>query len=164
LLNALCGRAFYGETTGTIRINGHVTSIEEHKSSTGFVPQDDIVHAELTVRENLLYSGRFTLPAGTKFEAIEELADRVLAQLGLSRVADSLVGDVNRRGVSGGEKVRNCPSFTLIVDRVFKSLTSLFCIQETRQYRSVEAERNYGCKATGVFKKSNTVPCTKVWS
>ena len=53
------------------------------------VASDDIVHAELTVRENLLYSGRFTLPAGTKFEAIEELADRVLAQLGLHLVLDN---------------------------------------------------------------------------
>ena len=106
MLNALCGRAFYGETTGTIRINGHVTTIEEHSSCSGFVPQDDIVHPELTVRENLLYSGKFSLPKGTSLEAIEELADQVLAQLGLSRVANSIVGDVNRRGVSGGEKKR----------------------------------------------------------
>lgn len=53
-----------------------------------------------------MYSGKFTLPRGTATEAIEELADQVLAQLGLSRVADSIVGDVNRRGVSGGEKKR----------------------------------------------------------
>lgn len=70
-----------------------------------FVLQD-IVHAELSVRENLIYSGRFTLPKGTSREEIEDLADVVLANLGLSRVADSIVGDVNRRGVSGGEKKR----------------------------------------------------------
>jgi ABC-type multidrug transport system ATPase subunit len=107
LLNALCGRAFYGTTSGTVRINGHVASIEEHKDATGFVPQsDDSVHAELTVKENLVYSGRFTLPKGTPIEDIEDYADQVMANLGLSRVADSIVGDVNRRGVSGGEKKR----------------------------------------------------------
>jgi ABC-type multidrug transport system ATPase subunit len=37
---------------------------------------------------------------------IEDLADATLANLGLSRVANSIVGDVNRRGVSGGEKKR----------------------------------------------------------
>ena len=37
---------------------------------------------------------------------IEDLADETLANLGLSRVANSPVGDVNRRGVSGGEKKR----------------------------------------------------------
>lgn len=106
LLNALCGRAFYGTTKGTIRINGHVTTIEEHKSCTGFVPQDDIVHAELTVRENLIYSGRFSLAKGTPLREIVDYADTVLAYLGLARVAESIVGDVNRRGVSGGEKKR----------------------------------------------------------
>jgi len=39
LLNALCGRAFYGEVTGTVKVNGHETSIEEHAHAVGFVPQ-----------------------------------------------------------------------------------------------------------------------------
>ena len=39
LLNALCGRAFYGEVSGVIKINGHVGSIEEHSDVVGFVPQ-----------------------------------------------------------------------------------------------------------------------------
>jgi ABC-type multidrug transport system ATPase subunit len=37
---------------------------------------------------------------------IEDLAEAVMAMLGLSRVADSIVGDVSRRGVSGGERKR----------------------------------------------------------
>lgn len=32
-------RAFYGEVTGTVKVNGHKTSIEEHSSAVGFVPQ-----------------------------------------------------------------------------------------------------------------------------
>ena len=78
-----------------------------HRFSTvGFVPQDDIVYPDLTVRENLLYSGRLQLPAGTSEEEIAELADATMASLGLSRIANSLVGDASRRGVSGGEKKR----------------------------------------------------------
>jgi ABC-type multidrug transport system ATPase subunit len=106
LLNALCGRAYYGETKGTILVNGHKASIEEFKDSVGFVPQDDIVYSELTVRENLIFSGKFRLPKGTSTEEIEELADETLASLGLARVADSRVGDIRRRGVSGGERKR----------------------------------------------------------
>ncbi|CAB9497095.1 Putative white-brown complex homolog protein 30 [Seminavis robusta] len=106
LLNALCGRAHYGDVTGTVYINGHKTSIEEHSSAVGFVPQDDIVYAELTVRENLIFSGKFLLPQGTPMQEIEDLADSTMASLGLSRVMHSMVGDVNRRGVSGGEKKR----------------------------------------------------------
>jgi len=106
LLNALCGRAFYGKVTGTVKINGNDSLIEEHKAVIGFVPQDDIVYPDLTVRENLLYSGRLQLPAGTTEEEISELADVTMASLGLSRIANSLVGDATRRGISGGEKKR----------------------------------------------------------
>jgi ABC-type multidrug transport system ATPase subunit len=106
LLNALCGRAHYGTILGDIHINGKKMAIDEIKSLTGFVPQDDVVYAELTVRENLMYAGKLTLPRNTSLEEIEDLADTTLANLGLVRVADSLVGDVKRRGVSGGEKKR----------------------------------------------------------
>jgi len=106
LLNALCGRAFYGRTEGKVIINGQEASLESIQSSTGFVPQDDIVYAELTVRENLMYSGRFRLPRETPIDEIEDLVDETMASLGLSRVANSLVGDVRRRGLSGGEKKR----------------------------------------------------------
>ena len=72
----------------------------------GFVPQDDIVHAELTVKENFIFAGKLKLPRGTSLEYISDLADDVIADLGLTRVANSMVGDVTRRGVSGGEKKR----------------------------------------------------------
>mmetsp|Transcript_34130 Transcript_34130/g.49529 ORF Transcript_34130/g.49529 Transcript_34130/m.49529 type:complete len:875 (-) Transcript_34130:267-2891(-) len=106
MLNSLCGRAYYGQVTGKVFVNGHAGGIEDHKGSVGFVPQDDIMYAELTVKENLLFAGRFKLPAGTPENEIEDLADKVMASLGLSRIANSRVGDVNRRGVSGGEKKR----------------------------------------------------------
>lgn len=103
LLNALCGRAFYGTVEGNIWINGNMASIEEHRDAVGFVPQDDTVYAELTVKENLIYSGKFRLERGTDILDIEDHADATLAKLGLTRVADKIVGDVTRRGVSGGE-------------------------------------------------------------
>jgi hypothetical protein len=43
LLNALCGRAFYGDVAGSIYVNGHRTSIEEHIGTVGFVPQVSLV-------------------------------------------------------------------------------------------------------------------------
>jgi ABC-type branched-subunit amino acid transport system ATPase component len=42
LLNALCGRAFYGDVSGSIYVNGNLASIEEHKDAVGFVPQVSI--------------------------------------------------------------------------------------------------------------------------
>eukprot|EP00588_Corethron_pennatum_P019915 CAMPEP_0194313112 /NCGR_PEP_ID=MMETSP0171-20130528/10006_1 /TAXON_ID=218684 /ORGANISM="Corethron pennatum, Strain L29A3" /LENGTH=1166 /DNA_ID=CAMNT_0039067921 /DNA_START=59 /DNA_END=3560 /DNA_ORIENTATION=+ len=106
LLNVLCGRAFYGDVAGAIFINGVEGQIQDIMHCVGFVPQDDIVYGELTVKENFLYAGRFRLPASTSEEDINELADEIIGNLGLSRVRNNLVGDVVRRGVSGGEKKR----------------------------------------------------------
>jgi len=106
LLNALSGRAYYGEVTGSILINGLHGRIEDHKHLVGFVPQDDFVNGELTVRENLQFAGRFRLAAHTSMREISDLADGVIASLGLVRVRDSIVGDARSRGISGGERKR----------------------------------------------------------
>lgn len=53
-----------------------------------------------------MYAGRLYLPKGTSDADIGELAEATMASLGLCRIANSLVGDATRRGVSGGEKKR----------------------------------------------------------
>ncbi len=106
LLNALCGRAYYGTVTGDIQLNGTTDRIENYPDAIGFVPQDDIVHADLTVYENLIYSGLFRLPKGTTMKEVIDLADKTLEDLQMNHVRDSPVGDANTRGVSGGQKKR----------------------------------------------------------
>jgi energy-coupling factor transporter ATP-binding protein EcfA2 len=50
LLNTLCGRAFYAtKISGELRINGQIDKMENYQDIIGFVPQDDIVHPDLTV-------------------------------------------------------------------------------------------------------------------
>jgi hypothetical protein len=53
-LNALAGRAPYGVQQGDIRYNGEVHAPSKVKALFGFVPQDDIVHEDLTVEENII--------------------------------------------------------------------------------------------------------------
>lgn len=53
-LNALAGRASYGLQQGDIRYNGEVHVPSKMKALFGFVPQDDIVHEDLTVEENII--------------------------------------------------------------------------------------------------------------
>lgn len=57
-LSALAGKATGCTMEGTILINGKVESIHSYKKIIGFVPQDDIVHGNLTVEENLWFSAR----------------------------------------------------------------------------------------------------------
>lgn len=59
-----------------------------------------------TVRENFVFSGKLRLPKGTSDKEIADLAEEIITSLGLRRVADNLVGDHRRRGLSGGERKR----------------------------------------------------------
>ncbi|CAK9150459.1 unnamed protein product [Ilex paraguariensis] len=57
-LSALAGKAVGCTLTGSIFINGKTDSIHSYKRIIGFVPQDDVVHGNLTVEENLWFSAR----------------------------------------------------------------------------------------------------------
>ncbi len=52
-----------------------------------------------------MFAGKFQLPGSTKTKDIKELAEETMASLGLTPVADSIVGDESRRGVSGGKSM-----------------------------------------------------------
>lgn len=55
-LSALCGKATGCNVKGAILINGKPDPIQSYKRIVGFVPQDDVVHGNLTVEENLWFS------------------------------------------------------------------------------------------------------------
>lgn len=57
-LSALTGKAAGCTTTGSVLINEKSDSIQSYKKIIGYVPQDDIVHGNLTVEENLWFSAR----------------------------------------------------------------------------------------------------------
>jgi ABC-type multidrug transport system ATPase subunit len=57
-LNTLAGRAYYGVQSGEILYNGVVHAPAKVKGLSGFVPQDDIVHEDLTVYENIAMAHR----------------------------------------------------------------------------------------------------------
>ncbi|KAG2729847.1 hypothetical protein I3760_01G267900 [Carya illinoinensis] len=57
-LSAVAGKAIGCKMTGLILINGKNESIHSYKKIVGFVPQDDVVHGNLTVEENLWFSAK----------------------------------------------------------------------------------------------------------
>ena len=57
-LSAIAGKATGCETSGFVLINGKIEPIRGYKKIIGFVPQDDIVHGNLTVEENLWFNAR----------------------------------------------------------------------------------------------------------
>ncbi|OMO67395.1 ABC transporter-like protein [Corchorus capsularis] len=105
-LSALTGKAPGCIMTGTILINGKDDPIQAYKKIIGFVPQDDIVHGNLTVEENLWFSARCRLAADLAKPEKVLVVERVIESLGLQPVRDSLVGTVEQRGISGGQRKR----------------------------------------------------------
>ncbi|CAE6251756.1 unnamed protein product [Arabidopsis arenosa] len=105
-LTALTGKAPGCTMSGMILVNGKVESIQSYKKIIGFVPQDDIVHGNLTVEENLWFSARCRLPADLPKPEKVLVVERVIESLGLQHVRDSLVGTVEKRGISGGQRKR----------------------------------------------------------
>ncbi|EPS66605.1 hypothetical protein M569_08170, partial [Genlisea aurea] len=105
-LSAVTGKIRGCLMSGFILINGRPDPINCYKKIIGFVPQDDIVHGNLTVEENLRFSARCRLsedlPKADKVLVVE----RVIESLGLQAVRDSLVGTVEKRGISGGQRKR----------------------------------------------------------
>ncbi|KAJ0549610.1 putative ABC transporter, AAA+ ATPase domain, ABC-2 type transporter [Helianthus annuus] len=104
LLTALGGR-LTGKLAGKITYNNQ-PFCGSTKRRTGFVTQDDVLYPHLTVTETLLFTAMLRLPNSlTRDEKVNHV-DRVIAELGLTRCQNSMIGGPLFRGISGGEKKR----------------------------------------------------------
>jgi len=101
LLSALSG--VRQADRGHVLLNGVdlYASFDALKTTLGYVPQDDIVHAELTVGESLDYTARLRLPADTTPAEREARVAAVLATLELTDRRDARIDRL-----SGGQRKR----------------------------------------------------------
>ncbi|KZV37390.1 ABC transporter G family member 28 [Dorcoceras hygrometricum] len=115
-LSALAGKAVGCTVSGMTFINGKAISIHSYKKIIGFVPQDDIVHGNLTVEENLWFSARCRLSADLRKPDKVLIVERVIDALGLQAIRGSLVGTVEKRGISGGQRKRVNVGLELVME------------------------------------------------
>jgi ABC-type multidrug transport system ATPase subunit/pSer/pThr/pTyr-binding forkhead associated (FHA) protein len=118
LLLALNG--YLPPTGGQVRINGEdlYTIYDALRGSIGYVPQDDIVHPELTVFEAVKYSARFRLPPDYSEEEIDRRVDETLRDLGLEGVRNLQIGKPEKKVLSGGQRKRVNIALELVTDPV----------------------------------------------
>ena len=115
-LTAIIGGSGAGKTTLARLIAGYDTpssgsvTFEGHdihnqyaslRSRIGMVPQDDVVHRQLTVNQALGYAAELRLPPDTSKEDRAQVVAQVLEELGLTEHADNRVDQL-----SGGQRKR----------------------------------------------------------
>ncbi len=84
------------------------------KNMSGYVMQDDLVHAHFTVLETLLYASELRMDIRNSPEDRHDRIMALLGMLGLLHCQDTIVGDSRNKGVSGGERKRLCVAIELL--------------------------------------------------
>eukprot|EP01028_Stygiella_incarcerata_P011980 TRINITY_DN716_c1_g1_i1.p1 TRINITY_DN716_c1_g1~~TRINITY_DN716_c1_g1_i1.p1 ORF type:complete len:841 (+),score=195.12 TRINITY_DN716_c1_g1_i1:146-2668(+) len=77
-----------------------------YRKNVGYVPAANIVHRTLTVNEVLSFSARLRLPKEWSQQRRKQVVNSVTDILGLRHVRHTIIGDENRRGISGGQVKR----------------------------------------------------------
>ncbi len=110
LLKALNGES--PGTSGTVYIGGQELNqnFDYLKMQIGYVPQDDIVHRELTVDESLWYAGKLRLPNFTD-DQLKAKINQVLDELNIAHVRSNLVS-----AISGGQRKRVSIAVEILTD------------------------------------------------
>src|SRR5262249_5799842 len=111
LLHAVAG---IGPTTsGSVRYDGIDVRANPaaFRGVLGYVPQDDIGHAELPLRRMLRYAARLRLPSSTTAHEVEAAVGDAIDAVGLAPQADVRVGSL-----SGGQRKRASIAAELLTD------------------------------------------------
>ena len=117
---------------GKLMVNGTAEdSLSRYKKIGGFVPQEDVMLRDLSVRQNIQFQADYRLPKSMSRADKSGRVDKVIEDLGLEHVQTQIIGDELTRGISGGQRKRvniamemvNDPSI-LILDEPTSGLDS----------------------------------------
>ena len=105
------------EQGGRMLFGAAVPSDSVVSSVVSYVPQDDdALIPTLTVRETLNFAAALRLPIWMSKDEKTARAESVLLDLNLRDCADSLIGDMKKKGISQGEKRRVTIAVQLLTD------------------------------------------------
>ncbi|BBX18360.1 ATP-binding cassette domain-containing protein [Mycolicibacterium duvalii] len=98
-------------TSGQVSFEGHNVHAEyaSLRSRIGMVPQDDVVHGQLTVRQALMYAAELRLPPDTTKADREQVVNEVLEELEMTKHLDTRV-----EKLSGGQRKRASVALELL--------------------------------------------------
>ena len=98
-------------TSGTVSFEGHNVHADyaSLRSRIGMVPQDDVVHGQLTVNQALMYAAELRLPPDTTTEDRQAVVEQVLGELEMTQHANTRVDKL-----SGGQRKRASVALELL--------------------------------------------------
>jgi ABC-type multidrug transport system ATPase subunit len=98
-------------SSGTVTFEGHNVHAEyaSLRSRIGMVPQDDVVHGQLTVRQALMYAAELRLPPDTTKDDREQVVMQVLEELEMTKHLETRVDKL-----SGGQRKRASVALELL--------------------------------------------------
>ena len=104
LLGALTGMR--PATTGTVLYDNRdlYRNYNELRYRIGLVPQESVLHTQLTARRALQYSAELRFPADTKADERDGRVDEVMGELGLTKHAQPARRPPVRRPAQAGER------------------------------------------------------------
>jgi ABC-type multidrug transport system ATPase subunit len=111
LLEAVAGTA--PASSGSVRYDGVdvYANLSTFRSVLGYVPQDDIIHADLPLERTLRYAARLRLPSSTTAAEVNDAVRDALDAVGLADQAAVRVGSL-----SGGQRKRASIAVELLTD------------------------------------------------
>jgi ABC-type multidrug transport system ATPase subunit len=113
LLRALAG--VVPPSKGRVTVNGE--SVLTRLTDIGYVPQDEIVHPQLTVAEALYYAAALRLPSDSSKGDIRKAVSGVLGELSLEERAEFRIGSLSggqRKRVTVASELLNRPSLLFL--------------------------------------------------
>ena len=87
-----------------------ISNYEYLKTQIGYVPQDDIVHKQLTVEQSLYFAAKLRI-ANINNDDINIKIDQILSELNISHIKKNLISDI-----SGGQRKRVSIAIELLTD------------------------------------------------
>lgn len=116
LLNLLAGHE--RPSRGQVLFNGQDlnTMFEALRGAIGYVPQDDLIHPELTVEEAITFSARMRLPPDFSDIEIKKRVEETMLDLRLLDLRKKIIGRPEAKVLSGGERKRVNIALELVTD------------------------------------------------
>mmetsp|Transcript_41790 Transcript_41790/g.104472 ORF Transcript_41790/g.104472 Transcript_41790/m.104472 type:complete len:677 (+) Transcript_41790:64-2094(+) len=159
LLDSIAGRidgSKRGRTlTGSVLLNGMERVQDKFKQVASYVQQEHALQTPFTVRETMGYAADLLLPH-SQYPSHErkKLIEDVISALGLQSCADTIVGDVFRKGLSGGQLRRLSIAIELIGN------PSVLLLDEPTSGLDSSAAENIMAHLGDLARSGRTIICT----